>query len=180
MLKAKRKLNILKYDLKSLENAVDSVKSGQMSVRKAAEHYNVPKLTVGDRVTGKRHRGKDWWQNFKERHTDLVIRKPDRTGSLRCRMMNRQKVEEYFHAFEKTLIEKDIAKKPTMIWNMDETGKSFEHDPVKVLAEKGTTNVPGRTSAMSKHVTIIACANAEGHKMSSLLIVTGKTERSVL
>ncbi|VDI62467.1 Hypothetical predicted protein [Mytilus galloprovincialis] len=66
-----------------------------------------------------------------------------------------------------------------MIWNMDETGKSFEHDPVKVLAEKGTRNVPGRTSAMSTHVTIVACVNAEGQKMSPLLIVQGKTERSV-
>ncbi|VDI17643.1 Hypothetical predicted protein [Mytilus galloprovincialis] len=93
--------------------------------------------------------------------------------------MNKQKVEEYFQALEKVLTEKDISKKPKMIWNMDETGKSFEHDPVKVLAEKGTRNVPGRTSAMSTHVTIVACVNAEGQKMSPLLIVQGKTERSV-
>ncbi|CAG2219868.1 unnamed protein product [Mytilus edulis] len=93
--------------------------------------------------------------------------------------MNRQKVEEYFQALEKILTEKDIAKKPKMIWNMDETGTSFDHDPVKVLAEKGTRNVPGRTSAMSTHETIVACVNAEGQKMSPLLIVTGKTDRSV-
>ena len=30
------------------------VKAGEMSVRKAAEHFKVPKSTVGDRVTGKR------------------------------------------------------------------------------------------------------------------------------
>ena len=41
MLRAKKKSSILKYDTKSLEmavKAVESVKSGQMSVRKASEH----------------------------------------------------------------------------------------------------------------------------------------------
>jgi transposase len=33
---------------------VKCVKAGEMSVRKAAEHFKVPKSTVGDRVTGKR------------------------------------------------------------------------------------------------------------------------------
>ena len=62
---------------------------------------------------------------------------------------------------------------------MDETGKSFEHDPVKVIAEKGARNVRGRTSAMSTHLTIVACVNAAGERMSPLLVVKGKTERSV-
>jgi hypothetical protein len=62
---------------------------------------------------------------------------------------------------------------------MDETGKSFEHDPVKVIAEKGARNVPRRTSAMSTHVTIVASVNAAGERMSPLLVVNGKTERSV-
>jgi hypothetical protein len=43
---------------------------------------------------------------------------------------------------------------------MYETWKSFEHDPVKVIDEKGARKVPGRTSAMSTHVTIVACVNA--------------------
>ena len=30
------------------------VKAGEMSIRKAAEHFKVPKSTVGDCVTGKR------------------------------------------------------------------------------------------------------------------------------
>jgi hypothetical protein len=50
---------------------------------------------------------------------------------------------------------------------------------VKVIAEKGANNVPGHTSAMSTHVTIVACVNAAGERMSPLLVVRGKTERSV-
>jgi hypothetical protein len=64
-------------------------------------------------------------------------------------MMNHQKVEEYFKDLEAILTERNLLDKPKLVWNMDETGKSFEHDPVKVIAEKGARNVPGRTSAMS-------------------------------
>jgi hypothetical protein len=67
----------------------------------------------------------------------LFIRKPEKTGTLRCRMMNRQKVEEYFKDLEAILTERNLFDKPKLVWNMDETGKSFEHDPVKVIAEKG-------------------------------------------
>jgi hypothetical protein len=89
--------------------------------------------------------GKDWWQTLKQRQSDLIIRKPEKTGTLRCRMMNRQKVEEYFKDLEAILTERNLFDKPKLVWNMDETGKSFEHDPVKVIAVKGARNVPGRT-----------------------------------
>ena len=94
-------------------------------------------------------------------------------------MMNRQKVEEYFKDLEAILTERNLLDKPKLVWNMDETGKSFEQDPVKVIAEKGARKIPGRTSAMSTHVTIVACVNAAGERMSPLLVVNGKTERSV-
>ena len=93
--------------------------------------------------------------------------------------MNRQKVGEYFKDLEAILTERNILYKPKLVWNIDETGKSFKHDPVKVIAEKGANNVPGRTSAMSTHVTIVACVNAAGERMSTLLVVRCKTERSV-
>ena len=166
-----KKAKILQYDLSSLDNAVKCVKAGEMSVRKPAEHFKVPKSTVGDRVTGKREivvgrgrkpalplelensivqsvkrasqlgvgvsrrqlltrtgtlvkrlklktpfknstPGKDWWQKLKQRHSDLTIRKPEKTGTLRCRMMNRQKVEEYFKDLDAILTERNLLDKP--------------------------------------------------------------------
>ncbi|VDH90095.1 Hypothetical predicted protein [Mytilus galloprovincialis] len=38
-------------------------------------------------------KGKDWWPNLKERHNDLFFRNPEKTSSLGCRMMIRQKKE---------------------------------------------------------------------------------------
>jgi hypothetical protein len=41
-------------------------------------------------------------------------------------MMNRQKVEGYFKDLEAILTERNLLDKPKLVWNMDETGKSFE------------------------------------------------------
>lgn len=59
----------------------------------------------------------------------------------------------------------------------DETGKQFEHDPVRVIAEKGSKSVVGRTSPGRTNITVMACVNAAAEKMSPLLIVEGKTPR---
>ncbi|KAJ8306327.1 hypothetical protein KUTeg_016872 [Tegillarca granosa] len=43
----------LQYDPKALENAVAAVKAKVMSIRKAAKHYDVPRSTIGDRISGR-------------------------------------------------------------------------------------------------------------------------------
>jgi hypothetical protein len=43
----------LNYDQAALEQAVQEVRAGRMSVRLAAESFSVPKSTIGDRLSGK-------------------------------------------------------------------------------------------------------------------------------
>jgi predicted ATPase len=45
-----KKAKILQYDLSSLDNAVKCVKAGEMSVRKAAEHFKVPNSSASSCV----------------------------------------------------------------------------------------------------------------------------------
>ena len=66
-----------------------------------------------------------------------------------------------------------------MIWNCDETGKQFEHEPVKILAPKGAISLVGRTTANRTNVTIMTCVNAVGNVMPPMFIVKGKTSRSL-
>ena len=68
-----------------------------------------------------------------------------------------------------------LQQKPENIWNCNETGKSFEHNPVRVVAEVGCKIVVGRTSADRTNTTIMACVNATGDKMPPIMIVNGKT-----
>jgi hypothetical protein len=65
------------------------------------------------------------------------------------------------------------------IWNCDETGKQFEHEPVKVIAPKGARKVVGRTSSVRTNVRIMACVNAVGISMPPMFIVKGKTSKSL-
>ncbi|KAH3876171.1 hypothetical protein DPMN_000038 [Dreissena polymorpha] len=81
--------------------------------------------------------GKDWWEGVKRRNPDLTIRKPERLTSTRARVMNWEVVGRYFSDLATILEGLDIADKPQRLWNCDELGKSFEHDPVRVVGEKG-------------------------------------------
>lgn len=72
-----------------------------------------------------------------------------------------------------------LESKPSCIWNFDETGKSFEHQHVRIIAERGSKTVVRRTLSCRTNITVMACVNAAGSKMSPLLIVKGKTSRSL-
>ena len=61
-------------------------------------------------------------------------------------MLNPVAVTNYFNDILDKL---DLKEKPNQIWNCDETGKNFEHQPVKVIAAKDEKSVVGRTSASS-------------------------------
>ena len=48
--------------------------------------------------------------------------------------MNPTVVGNYFVDLQKVLVDLQLEAYPQRLWNMDETGVSFEHDPPKVLA----------------------------------------------
>ena len=115
-----------------------------------------------------------------KRHPDLSIRKPEKLTTARARMLNPVVVTNYFNDLDALLDKLDLKEKPDKIWNCDETGKLFEHQPVKVIAAKGEKSVVGRTSANSSNITIMACVNAAGRTMPPLFVATkGKTSKSL-
>ncbi|MES9881787.1 MAG: helix-turn-helix domain-containing protein [Sedimenticola sp.] len=123
--------------------------------------------------------GKDWWEGVKRRHPDLTVRKPERLSSVRARMMNREVLNKYFDDLGRVVEELNIKDKPKNIWNCDEMGKSFEHDPVRIVTEKGERNCLARTSSRSTNITVMACVNAVGRRMPPMFIVKGKTSKSL-
>ncbi|CAG2188941.1 unnamed protein product [Mytilus edulis] len=85
--------------------------------------------------------GDDWWRGFKSRHPEIALRKPEKLSTSRSRMLNRVVVTKYFEDLGKVITDNNLTA--ATIWNMDETGKQFEHNPTNVCARKGSRNVPG-------------------------------------
>ncbi|XP_069108119.1 uncharacterized protein [Argopecten irradians] len=227
----------VQYDREDMMKAVDAVTSKTMSLRKAAQHFSIPKSTLSDRVnerygsdprlgrppalpdaiedkivntvkaaakqgmgisrrqllarTGDLCRkykvtpfknvtpSNQWWEGIKKRHPELSIRRPEKLSSSRARMLNPTVVEQYMTSLGDLITSLNLQEKPECIWNCDETGRSFEHTPVRVIAEKKSKNVVGRTSNNRTNVSIMACVNAAGKTMSPMFVVKGKTNVSI-
>jgi transposase-like protein len=222
------------YNKDAMEKAIEAVKSGKLSIRQAADEFEVNKSTLHDTIKKKfknpgkpgrkpiidaefenkiaqtlveaarqgmgvsrrqllrrvgvlcrkmklhmKNPGKDWFQGFKKRHPNLTIRKAEKLTTTRARMLNPTILKNYFDDLNTLMTRLHLHDKPQNIWNCDETGKQFEHQPVRVLAEKGSKSVVGRTSPGRTNITIMACVSAKGKSMSPLLIVKGKTPRSL-
>lgn len=96
-------------------------------------------------------------------------------------MLNGCVVDKYFADLSKIVVNLDLQEKSENIWNCDETGKQLEHTPVNVIiiASRGSKSVVGRTGNDRSNITIMACVNATGDSMPPMLIVKGKTKKSL-
>jgi len=109
----------------------------------------------------------------------MTIRKPEKLGNSRSRMLNTTVVSKYMADLGKILTDLNLHDKPNRIWNCDETGKQFQHTPIKGISQKGAKNVVSRVSENRTNIIIMACVNGAGEKMVSMVIVKGKTSASL-
>ena len=93
--------------------------------------------------------------------------------------MNRQEISSYFATLQETE-QKLGVNCASKIWNMDESGFHLEHVPQRVVSRKGNKSVPGRVSSNRENITVVACTSAAGNCMPPLIIVKGKTYKSLL
>ena len=119
--------------------------------------------------------GDSWYRAFMRRNLGLTLRTPSPLSTAKGRAMNRAVVGNYFQ---------DVAKyteglQPISIWNMDESGFHFEHQPIKVVCKKGVQAVNSRVSSSRENVNVIACASAAGVVMPPMFVVKGKTYKSL-
>lgn len=119
--------------------------------------------------------GKDWINGFLKRHSDISLRKPQALSTVRARMLNQTVTNNYFKTLADIFKQLDLTNKPMCIWNIDETSVPLLHKPSRVLGQTGSKNIPGRVGNNRDNVSVLACVNAAGGEIPSLVIVKVKT-----
>lgn len=101
--------------------------------------------------------GKNWLNTFLKRHSLICLRKPEATSSSRATSFNRSNVQSFFG--------------PDQIYNLDETGNSTVHVPLKVLSLKEEKQVGSMTlGERGLNITVIAAVNAIGNHIPPMSI----------
>ena len=124
--------------------------------------------------------GKDWIAGFLSRHTDISLRKPQALSTCRARMLNQTITDNFYSDLHGLLNEIGLSEQPMKIWNIDETSVPLLHKPVRVLGQTGAKNIPGRVGNNRENVSVLACINAAGGDIPPMVIVKGKTYKSLL
>ena len=144
----------------------------QLVMRKAADFCRAAKI---DHPFKEGPAGESWYRGFMDRHPELSHRTPSKVCTNRGKAMRRDVVASYF----KDLGAITAGIPPEQIWNMDESGFHFEHNPIKVVCKKGTKALNSRVSSSRENVTIIGCASGAGAVLPPMFIVKGKTFKSL-
>lgn len=122
--------------------------------------------------------GFPWFNSFMRRNPSLRIRQAEGVSKARATGLNKKDVSDYFDLLYFTMEKFDLLGKPCNIYNMDETGLSLNNKPGKVVAAKGSKNVPSLTSGeRGETITVVTSCNAEGTFLPPYCIFKGKNRK---
>ncbi|XP_057311558.1 uncharacterized protein LOC130649317 [Hydractinia symbiolongicarpus] len=123
--------------------------------------------------------GRDFVSGFLKRRQTLSLRKPEAVSLNRVFGLNKTSIDRYFENL-KTVLEK-FNIRPHRIFNVDESGLTCVHKPIKVLAPKGKRVVATATSGeRGVTTTIVVCCSATGSYVPPMMIFKRKRKRQDL
>ena len=80
-------------------------------------------------------------------------------------------IKQYFDLLRDALVELGLVNSPAQIYNVDETGMSLDHRPLK----RGQKKVRCHTSGNKSKITVIGCVSVAGQAIPSLVIFDAKS-----
>ena len=111
-----------------------------------------------------------WWQLYRKRHPNIVLRKSDSLERTRAEAFNEVIVTEYFEILRNTLTTNNLTTSPRQIYNCDETFLPMNYTREKVVAAKGAKNVYNLTTGASDHISLLCCVSAAGLPLPPMII----------
>jgi hypothetical protein len=106
------------------------------------------------------------------RRPEIFVRRAEGISLSRDQGMNKEGTSNDFDLLKKTLLEKDLMKKPGNIFNVDETGLQLNNKPGYVVTKTGSKDVNLLTSVeKGENISVTACCIAKGHFLPSVCIL---------
>jgi len=117
--------------------------------------------------------GPDWYFNFRKRHPNISLRKPEGLSAARAAAFNPTRVCEYFDSIKSFM---PLNFDPRLIFNIDETGlSSVPSDSSRLIARKGQKTVSKvKIGERGVLTTVIPCISASGDLIPPFVILKGK------
>nr|CAG4708856.1 unnamed protein product [Naegleria fowleri] len=140
--------------------------SSDLLIFKAQEMYQV-KYNTKKRISY------GWYQTFRERHADVVMRSQDHISLMRKKSENPSLVKQFFRVLEECIEHNHLL--PNQIFNCDETGIVRTNSTKFTLAKLGSRNVRINVPSNRALSSILVCCNAAGNALPPFYIHPGKS-----
>lgn len=123
--------------------------------------------------------GLKWLRQFRKRHDEISLRKPEPCSLARATAFNKHNVESFFRNLKSVTERQTVFADGTRVYNLDETSTTTVHRPGKVLARKGS-NVSKVTSCERGTLVTTCCiVSAMGQAIPRLWYFQEKTLRRI-
>jgi hypothetical protein len=116
--------------------------------------------------------GKYWYQSFRARHPEIVLRVPERVSIARLLAFNQENVQKFYEKLKEILLTHPELADKSRVYNVDETGvTTVSSKSSKVLAPVGSKEVSTVSSA-ERGPLITACCfvSASGNQIPPAII----------
>ena len=111
-----------------------------------------------------------WWDKFRKRHPELVMRTAEKLAYKRAVAVNKDIIDHYFDLLESTLKENGLLERPPLIFNADESGMPLCPQAGKRVGVRGAKRVYCVSSGVKTQITVLCCASASGQAIPPLVI----------
>ena len=141
-----------------------------------ANNLNVPEMWINQGRAGL-----EWYWQFRHRHPELSLRKPEACSLSRATSFNKHKVDTFFDNLEAVLRKYPELADGTRVFNADETALLTVQIPQKVLASKKTRRLNKVTSA-ERGTLVTACCiiGGNGTYIPPVLVFPRKNMKEVM
>lgn len=135
----------------------------------AYQYANHLKIFIPESWEENKMAGIDWLQHFMHRHTELSLRKPEKTSVGRASAFTAAAVKAFMDNYDTVMSKYHFT--PENIYNLDETGITTVMDPPKVISQRGQKQVAqAASSERGQLVTMCSIVNAIGNSLPPVFI----------